>query len=113
MPKTEQNAATPHGARRDLLAGFAFMLLLVPAGVGASEAAELDGELIAACAEFGRLEAAYDVACRAEDRAPEGPEKEAPLDQLDVLGDKQLAVYAPSTLRRPGRRRACARRRKL
>lgn len=109
MPKAEQNAITsrpvrapdPNGApplaaaaRRDLLGAFASMLLLVPSEAGANKAAELDGELIAACAEFGRLEDAYDVACRAEDRAPEGPEKDALLDQLDVLGDEQLAVYA-------------------
>lgn len=94
MPKAEQNAITPHAARRDLFAGFASMLLLIPAEAGASKAAELDGELIAACAEFTRLEDAYDVACRAEDRTPEGPEKEALLDRLDVLGDEQLAVYA-------------------
>ena len=94
MPKAEQNATTSHGVRRDLLAGFASMLLLVPSEAGANKAAELDGELIAACAEFGRLEAAYDVACRAEDRAPDGPAKDALLDQLDVLGDEQLAVYA-------------------
>ncbi len=94
MPKAEQNATTPHAARCDLFAGFASMLLLVPSEAGASKAAELDGELIAACAEFGRLEDAYDVTCRAEDRAPDGPEKDALLDQVDALGDEQLAVYA-------------------
>ncbi len=84
----------PHAARRGLLGGFASMLLLIPSEAGASKAAELDGELIAACAEFGRLEDAYDVTCRAEDRTPDGPEKEALDAQLDVLGDQQLQLYA-------------------
>ena len=108
MPKAEQNATTsrtvrapdpngappiPHARRRELLGSFASMLLLVLSEAGASKVVELDGELIAACAEFGRLDDAYAVACRAEDCAPDGPEKDALSDQLYVLGDEQRGIY--------------------
>lgn len=50
--------------------------------------------MIAGCREFGRLEDAYEAAAQAESRASEGPEKDVLLDQLDVLGDQQLDLYA-------------------
>lgn len=99
-PATAVRAPDPNGAppvpyvvRRDLLGAFASMLLLLPVEAGASKAAELDGELIAACAEFGRLEAAHEVACRAEDRAPEGPDKDRLLEQVEAILNRQIEIY--------------------
>jgi hypothetical protein len=81
--------------RRQLFGASAAILLIGSAGAGEAKAAELDGELIAACARFTWLEGEYGRLCRLTDWPAEHahtPADEALATEFEAVRDEQFEL---------------------
>ena len=115
--RTLQRAPSPHQAppvstatRRDLFGSMGALLLLTAAEAGPTKAAELDGELLAMCAEYVTLErdertqreAMTEAERRAYDRSrplPWSDEARHTPDKLLVRSIAKLPARTPEGLR--------------